>query len=80
MQDASELYDDPQVTANGYLADLETPEGTPFQLVASPVQFDEAPPILTPAPAHGQHTEEVLLDLGLGWEDIAALKELGAIS
>ena len=33
-----------------------------------------------PRPSCGQHTEEVLLSLGLTWEQLAALKESGAIS
>ena len=55
-------------------------DGTTFTLVANPVQFDETPPTLAPAPDLGQHTEEVLLELGLTWEEIAAHKEAGAIS
>jgi crotonobetainyl-CoA:carnitine CoA-transferase CaiB-like acyl-CoA transferase len=31
-------------------------------------------------PEGGQHTEEVLLSLGMAWEQLAALKESGAIS
>jgi crotonobetainyl-CoA:carnitine CoA-transferase CaiB-like acyl-CoA transferase len=31
------------------------------------------------APEFGQHTEDVLLELGHSWEDIAELKEAGAI-
>ena len=31
------------------------------------------------APEHGQHTEEVLLEHGYSWDEIAALKEQGAI-
>ncbi len=34
---------------------------------------------LTGAPEHGQHTEDVLLELGLGWDDIVALKEHGTV-
>ena len=37
-------------------------------------------PTLTPGPDMGQHTEAVLLDLGYTWDDLAALKETGAIS
>jgi crotonobetainyl-CoA:carnitine CoA-transferase CaiB-like acyl-CoA transferase len=33
-----------------------------------------------PAPEFGQHTEEVLLEYGYSWEDIARLKEEGAIA
>jgi crotonobetainyl-CoA:carnitine CoA-transferase CaiB-like acyl-CoA transferase len=79
MQTARELPDDPQAVANGYLSEVER-DGTRFTLVASPVQFDESSPPLTPAPDLGQHTEEVLLSLGLSWDDLAAAKEAGAIS
>ena len=80
MQSAAELYDDPQASANGYLPQVSRDNGSSFPLVANPVQFDETSPALTPAPELGQHTEEVLLELGLSWEEIGACKEAGAIS
>jgi crotonobetainyl-CoA:carnitine CoA-transferase CaiB-like acyl-CoA transferase len=81
MQSAAELHDDVQAVANGYLPRVEREDGSSFALVANPVQFDETPPTnLRPAPEHGQHTEQVLLDLGLSWEEIAACKEAGAVS
>jgi crotonobetainyl-CoA:carnitine CoA-transferase CaiB-like acyl-CoA transferase len=78
-QTPSELHDDPQAIANGYVQELKTGTGTPFTLVSSPVQFDECPVGLSCAPEHGQHTEEVLLELGLTWEEIGRHKESGAI-
>jgi crotonobetainyl-CoA:carnitine CoA-transferase CaiB-like acyl-CoA transferase len=80
MQNIAELLHDPQVQANGYLVDVDRGDGTSFALVANPVQFDEQPPALTPAPDLGQHTEDVLLAMGMTWEDLARLKEAGAIS
>jgi crotonobetainyl-CoA:carnitine CoA-transferase CaiB-like acyl-CoA transferase len=80
MQSAREVGDDPQALANGYLPVVDRGDGTTFTLVASPVQFDETSPALHPAPDCGQHTEEVLLSLGLTWEELAALKDAGAIS
>src|SRR5262245_30041428 len=80
MQSAREVGEDPQAIANGYLSAVDRGDGTSFTLVASPVQFDETSPALRPAPECGQQTEEVLLSLGMTWEQLAALKESGAIS
>jgi crotonobetainyl-CoA:carnitine CoA-transferase CaiB-like acyl-CoA transferase len=80
MQSSSEIASDPQALANGYLPELHTPDGTAFNLVASPVQFDETPAPLRAAPEMGQHTEEILLSLGLDWERIGALKAEGAVN
>ena len=78
VQQANELPSDPQVEANGYMPVVDRGDTT-YQLVANPVQFDQEPPMLTPAPEHGQHTEELLLELGLTWDEILAHKETGAI-
>jgi crotonobetainyl-CoA:carnitine CoA-transferase CaiB-like acyl-CoA transferase len=80
MQAAGEVARDPQAMVNGYLPEVLADDGRRFTLVANPVQFDETPVTLRPAPELAQHTEEVLLETGLSWEDLAALKETGAIS
>ena len=79
VQTALELYDDPQVAPNGYIVDVTRDDGIEFPLVASPVMFDEETYELKAAPEHGQHTEELLLELGYSWEDIIARKESGAV-
>jgi crotonobetainyl-CoA:carnitine CoA-transferase CaiB-like acyl-CoA transferase len=73
VKTAAEAAADPQATANHYLVPV-TGHAVEFELVPSPAQFDERAPVLTPAPEHGQHTEEVLLDLGRTWDDIARLQ------
>jgi len=78
VQMASEMVDDPQVEANGYLRSVSL-NGTDFDLVASPVQMDETSVALGPAPEHGQHTEEILLELGIDWDEIAEGKASGAV-
>jgi crotonobetainyl-CoA:carnitine CoA-transferase CaiB-like acyl-CoA transferase len=78
VQRAAELVRDPQVVANGYVSRVTLGEDE-FDLVANPVQLDETPVNLVPAPEHGQHTEEILLEMGIDWDEIAQGKESGAI-
>jgi crotonobetainyl-CoA:carnitine CoA-transferase CaiB-like acyl-CoA transferase len=48
--------------------------------VTSPVQFDEQPPELRRAPEFAEHTDDVLVGLGLDWDEIIALKVDGAVT
>jgi len=47
--------------------------------VANPVQFDESPASLVRAPEVGEHTEQILQELGLDWDRILELKSSGAV-
>ncbi len=78
FQTLAELYDDPQVVANGYLPTADI-NGHPFQMVASPAQFDETAVEVERAPEHGEHTELELIEVGYDWDQLAAMKESGAI-
>jgi crotonobetainyl-CoA:carnitine CoA-transferase CaiB-like acyl-CoA transferase len=79
VRNALEVHTDSQVEANGYMPELVDDNGTAFRLVSNPVQFDETPTELRRAPNHGEHTDQLLLDLGDDWDQILALKESGAI-
>jgi crotonobetainyl-CoA:carnitine CoA-transferase CaiB-like acyl-CoA transferase len=80
VQSVRELLDDEQFRANGYLQAVEAGDGATFPLVSAPVQFDGAPAALRRAPEPGEHTEAVLRELGIGWEEIAAYKQRGVIT
>jgi crotonobetainyl-CoA:carnitine CoA-transferase CaiB-like acyl-CoA transferase len=79
VQNAFELHSDPDIVANGYIPSITSMSGAEFAMPVNPVQFDEVHVVPAGAPEHGQHTEEVLLELGVAWEDIEAYKEQGAI-
>ncbi|ETB29024.1 CoA transferase [Mycobacterium avium subsp. hominissuis 10-4249] len=74
-----ETLNDPQVEPNGYVVTNVDDHGEKYRIVAAPVQFDETPPAPARAPEHGQHTEEILLELDVDWDDIAKAKALKAI-
>jgi crotonobetainyl-CoA:carnitine CoA-transferase CaiB-like acyl-CoA transferase len=79
VQSIEELLSDPQVLANDYIGEVVVEGGLTYRLPTVPVQFDERPPALRPAPEHGEHTEAILLELGYEWEDIIRLKESSVI-
>ena len=75
VQTIAEAVVDPQTEACGAFIDVPTPDGASARMLATPVDFaDHRPCAERPAPEPGQHTEEVLLELGYAWEAIAELK------
>lgn len=79
VQHISELPDDPQARANGFVQTVTYAGGHELPLVASPVQFDRRPPTLGPAPEFAADTDDVLKDLGLDDEAIIDAKVFGGV-
>jgi crotonobetainyl-CoA:carnitine CoA-transferase CaiB-like acyl-CoA transferase len=76
---AADAIGDGQARVNGYVQDVDYGDGRSIPMIAAPLQFDEVAPTLRPAPEHGAHTEEVLLELGFDWDEIIRLKTSGAV-
>jgi len=80
VQTTTEVVADPQAEAAGCWVDVPVAEGGTARMVATPIDFSDT--TWAPAggsPECGQHTEEILLELGFDWDAIGGLKERGAI-
>ena len=78
VQDVTELAEDRQIVANGFVRPVPEVEG--MRLVRSPFTVGEAPETLPRGPELGEHTESVLLDAGVDWAEIERLKDAGVIT
>jgi len=81
VQSPLEVSNDPQALANDYFIYAEHPVWGRTKLVGFPWSFSETPASWRrEAPEFGQHTEEILLETGYTWDDIAELKAEAVIN
>ena len=73
-----EALADPQMEANGMLEEVEHPEAGAYRTLSAPFRISGAQTgVRGPAPAPGEHTGEVLAELGLDSDEIARLAASG---
>jgi crotonobetainyl-CoA:carnitine CoA-transferase CaiB-like acyl-CoA transferase len=80
INDLADVFADPHIQQRGMTVEMPHPQAgsvrlvsSPMKLSATPVQYRRAPPLL------GEHTHEVLLEMGLDETEITALSRAKAI-
>lgn len=79
VQKARELVDDVQSVANGFTQEVKYADGHTLTMVSTPVQFGRTPSVAKPAPDLGEHTDEVMMELGLDMDQIIEAKIAGIL-
>ena len=81
IQTVRDLISDDQTVANDMIIEVEGADGgAPMRLVRGPVQWNGEPTETTRAPQASEHTEIVLMEMGMEWDRIEELKAKGAIA
>ncbi|MES2530004.1 MAG: CaiB/BaiF CoA-transferase family protein [Pseudomonadota bacterium] len=80
INNVAEVFEEPQVKARGMLRHVPHPSGVDVPQVGSPMRFTESPlQVQTAPPLLGQHSDDILAELGYDADGIATLRHAGAI-
>lgn len=75
----AEAVENPYARTRGMLEELPVPGAPPLQVLRAPLRTTLGRPALTPAPALGEHNDEVLRGAGLDAGHIERLRRMGAL-
>jgi formyl-CoA transferase len=69
-----EIAEEPSLRATGTVVEVDHPERGPYLTVGNPIKLSDSPTEVRRSPLLGEHTDEVLSDLGYSAEHIAMLR------
>jgi len=69
-----ELAAEPSLRASGTIVEVDHPTRGKYLSVGNPIKMSDSPTEVKRSPLLGEHTDEVLAEIGLSADDIAALR------
>lgn len=80
IQNLKEVFADPQVRERGMVVHMDHPTAGSIDLVGSPLKLSRTPVVMEKhPPLAGEHTEEILIEIGYSQEEIDQYKNLNII-
>jgi formyl-CoA transferase len=73
-----ELAEDQSLRATGTVVEVDHPKRGKYLSVGNPIKLSDSPTVVERSPLLGEHTDEVLAQLGYSAAEIARLREVGA--
>ncbi len=74
-----ELAEEPSLRKTGTVVEVDHPTRGKYLTVGNPVKLSDSPTDVTRSPLLGEHTDEIMRELGFGDNEITAAREDGAI-
>ena len=74
-----ELAEEPALRDTGTIVEVDHPERGKYLTVGNPVKLSDSESEVTRSPLLGEHTDEILSEIGLSTDDIASARENGAV-
>ncbi|MGI9578643.1 MAG: CaiB/BaiF CoA transferase family protein [Microthrixaceae bacterium] len=80
VYEPAEVVNDAQIVARGAIQEVDHPIVGQMRVPRQGARFEgDGESVLTPAPSHGQHTSELLDELGYDADAVAALRSAGTV-
>jgi formyl-CoA transferase len=74
-----ELAEEPSLRATGTIVEVDHPERGKYVTVGNPVKLSDSPSDVQRSPLLGEHTDEILGEIGMGSDEVEAAKKEGAV-
>jgi formyl-CoA transferase len=74
-----EIAHEPALRASGTVVEVDHPTRGKYLTVGNPIKMSDSPTEVTRSPLLGEHTDEVLGQLGFSADEVQALRTAGAI-